>query len=100
MITTSVRLPKEYIRMIDEMCELESIDKGTVLRRLIGSALKEYSVKTAMGLYSEGKISLWRAAGIAGITYREALEELKKMNIPFKYEKEDLNADIEWALKE
>ncbi len=24
----------------------------------------------------------------------------KKMNIPFKYEKEDLNADIEWALKE
>ncbi|KAF5434151.1 putative antitoxin, contains HTH domain, partial [Candidatus Methanophagaceae archaeon] len=51
-------------------------------------------------LYSEGKISLWRAAGIAGITYRDALEELKKMNIPFKYEKEDLNADIEWALKE
>ena len=56
-MTVGVRtLPKEYIRMIDEMCELESIDKGTVLRRLIGSALKECSVKTAMGLYSEGKI--------------------------------------------
>ena len=55
----------------------------------------KYSVKTAMGLYSEGKISLWRAAGIVGITYREALEELKKINIPFKYEKEDLNTDIE-----
>jgi len=100
MITTSVRLPKEYVEKIEEMCELERVDKGTVLRRLIGSALKEYSIRKALELYGEGKISLWRAAGMAGITYREALEELKKRNIPFRYDREDLSADIEWAVKE
>jgi predicted HTH domain antitoxin len=100
MITTSVRLPREYMEKIEEMCKLECVDKGTMLRRLLGSALKEYSVKRAMELYSEGKISLWKSAGMAGITYREALEELKKRNIPFRYEKEDLNADIEWTMRE
>jgi predicted HTH domain antitoxin len=99
MITTSVRLPKEYLEKIEEMCELEGVDKGTILRRLIGSALKEYSIKKAMEFYCEGKISLWKAAEMAGITYREALEELKKRNIPFRYEKEDLDADIKWAMK-
>jgi predicted HTH domain antitoxin len=50
--------------------------------------------------YSEGRISLWKAAGKAGITYRAALEELKIRNIPFRYEKEDLDVDIQWALQE
>jgi len=100
MITTSVRLPKEYMEKIEEMCKLECVDKGTMLRRLLGGALKEYSIRKAMELYFEGKISLWKAAGMAGVTYREALEELKKRNIPFRYEKEDLNVDIKWAMRE
>jgi predicted HTH domain antitoxin len=99
MITTSVRLPKEYMEKIEELCTLESVDKGTMLRRLIGGALKEYSIRTALELYSERKISLWKAAEMAGITYRAALEELKKRKIPFSYEKEDLIADITWAMR-
>lgn len=59
--------------------------------------LREYRITKAFELYAEGNISLWKAANMAGITYREALEELKRQNIPFRYEKEDLNADIEWA---
>lgn len=100
MITTSVRLPEEYMEKIEEMCVLERVDKGTILRRLIGGALKEYSIRKALELYREGKISLWRAAGMAGITYREALEELKKRNVPFRYDREDLSVDIEWGVKE
>ncbi len=34
---------------------------------------------------------------MAGITYREALEELKKRNIPYRYDLEDLEADLEWS---
>ncbi|MGC9444929.1 MAG: UPF0175 family protein [Candidatus Methanospirareceae archaeon] len=49
-----------------------------MLRRLIGGALKDYSMRTALELYSERQISLWKAAEMAEITYRAALEELKK----------------------
>jgi len=99
MITTSVRLPKEIVEEIEKFSREEGVDKGTLIRKLIAESLKEYKIKKALELYREGKVSLWKAAEIAGITYREALEEIKKRNIPFKYDLEDLEADIAWAMK-
>ncbi len=66
---------------------------------LMEDTLRKYHINKAFKSYVEGKISLQKAARIAGITYREALEELKRRNIPFRYEKEDLDADTEWAMK-
>lgn len=100
MKTVSIRLPEQYLQEIEEACKQEILDKGTMLRKLIGDALRDYRIKKAFGLYSEGKISLWKTAGMAGLTYRGALEELKRRNIPFRYEKEDLDADIKWAMRE
>lgn len=100
MKTISVRLPEQYLQDIEEACRLELVDKGTMLRKLVGTGLREYRTKKALELYREGKISLWKAAGMAGMTYRGALEELKRSNIPFHHEKEDMDVDIKWALKE
>lgn len=98
MKTVSIRLPEQYLHEIEEACKQEVLDKGTMLRKLIGEALREYHMKKAFDLYSEGRISLWKAARMAGLTYRGALEEIKKRNIPFRYEKEDMAADIKWAM--
>ena len=92
-------MPEEIIEEIEKLSEEEGVDKGTLIRKLITESLKEYKTRKALELYREGKVSLWKAADIAGVTYREALEELKKRNIPFKYDPEDLEADIAWALK-
>ena len=100
MKTISVRLPEQYLYDIEEACKLEILDKGAMLRKLIGTGLREYRTKKAMELYREGKISLSKAARMAKMTYRGALEELKRSNIPFRYEKEDLDVDIRWALSE
>lgn len=100
METISVRLPEKYLREIEETCRLEAVDKATMLRKLIDNGLTEYRTKKAFESYMEGKISLGKAAAMARTTYRGALEELKKRNIPFRYEKNDLDVDIQWALKE
>ncbi len=100
MKTISVRLPEQYLHDIEEACRLELVDKGTMLRKLVGTGLQEYRTRKALELYRSGKISLWKAAGMAGMTYRGALEELKRSNIPFQYKKEDLDVDIKWVLKE
>ena len=100
MKTISIRLPEQYIREIEDACKMEVLDKGTMLRKLIGEALREYHIKKAFDLYTGGRISLWKAARMAGLTYRGALEELKKRNIPFRYEKDDLASDIKWAMAE
>ena len=61
--------------------------------------MKDYNMRTALELYRERKISLWKAAEMAGITYRAAMEEFKKRNIPFSYEQEDLIVDITGAMR-
>src|SRR3990170_5205814 len=98
MKTISVRLPEQYLHEIEEACKQEVLDKGTMIRKLIGEALREYHIKKAFDLYAEGKISLWKAASMAGLTYRGALEEIKRRNIPFRYDREDLSSDIKWAM--
>ena len=100
MKTLAVRLPEQYIHDIEKAAEQELVDNGEMVCKLIGSGLKEYRIKKAFESYVGGKISLWKAASQAGLTYRGALEELKKRNIPFRYEIEDLDADIEWAQQE
>ncbi|WP_456371078.1 UPF0175 family protein [Geoglobus sp.] len=99
MVTTSVRLPEDVIREIEKLSREEGVEKGTLIRKLLTESLREYRINKAMEMYREGKASLWRAAEIAGITYREALEELKKRNIPFRYDLEDLEIDAEWAMR-
>jgi len=94
-----VRLPKEMIKEIKRLSKEGRVDKETRIRRLIAESLREYKIKRALELYREGKVSLWKAAEIARITYREALEELRKRNITFRYDLEDLEVDIGWALK-
>ena len=44
-----------------------------MLRKLVGVGLQEYRAKKALELYRCGKISLWKAARMAGMTYRGAL---------------------------
>nr|QNO46917.1 hypothetical protein GBMLOPDG_00013 [Methanosarcinales archaeon ANME-2c ERB4] len=100
MKTISVRLPEQYLHDIEEACKPEVVDNGTMLHKRVGTGLREYHSKKALELYCCGKASLWKAARMAGMTYRGALEELKRLNIPFRYEKEDLDVDIRWALKE
>lgn len=100
MITTSVRLPKELVKEIEKVAREEKVDKGAVLRRFADAGLKEYKVRKALEKYREGRVSLWKAAGLAGITYREALEEARRRNIPFQYREEDLERDVAWSVRE
>jgi len=99
MVTTSVRLPEDVIQEIEKLSREEGVEKGTLIRKLLTESLREYRINKAMEMYRSGKASLWRASEIAGITYREALEELKKRNIPFRYDLEDLEIDTEWAMR-
>lgn len=98
--TTSVRLPSDELEEIEKISSREAVDRGAVVRRLVKLGLKEYKIENAFEGYRKGNISLWKAATLAGVTYREALEELKRRSIPFRYAEEDLRADVKWALRE
>lgn len=100
MITTSIRISKEIMDELERICNEEGMDKGAMIRKFLNESIKNYKIKKALDLYRAGRISLWKAAEMADITYRDALEELRRKNIPFNYNKEDLDKDLKWISKQ
>ena len=54
----------------------------------------EAVVDFAVGLYSEDKATLGRAAAIAGMSQPEFLRELGRRRIPMHYDVDDFRADV------
>ncbi len=53
----------------------------------------------ALELYREGRVSLGKAAELAGLGLREFLYELRTRSIPLNYDLEELKGDLK-AVKE
>jgi predicted HTH domain antitoxin len=91
-ITTRV---SEYIeKEIRSISEREQLDKSTVVRRLLIEGIRDWKIKYALEQYSDGKVTIWRAARMAGISLREMLNIAAKKGIPFQYTIEDLREDF------
>jgi len=55
---------------------------------------KELRENHALRLYEEGRITLWKAAEIAGISIWEMLDKIRIEKIPVRYNMEDAKEDI------
>lgn len=96
----STRVPEEIAKNLKEIEKEEKTDRATIVRKLLARAIEQWKMERALRLYREGKVTLWRAARIAGITLREMMELAAKEGIQFQYSQKDLEEDIEAALKE
>jgi len=95
MITISARIDKKLAEEIEKIVKERGIDRSAVIRELLYIGLKEYKLKKALELIKERKVTVWKAAEIAGLTYREMLEKLREHNIPFPITAEELAREIE-----
>ena len=93
-ITVSTRLFPEDVKEIEEFTKKEHLDKATFIRKLIHKALQEYKVEHALDLYKEGKVSLWKAAEIAGRNLWEMIEILSSKGMTINYDLQELEKDL------
>ena len=94
MITISARIDKNLAKEIERIVRERGVDKSTVIRELLYAGLKDYKLRKALELLRERKITVWKAAEIAGLSYREMLEKLKEHNVPFPITVEELAREI------
>jgi predicted HTH domain antitoxin len=90
----AARLPEGLVSDIKKIEDAEQTNRSTVLRRLLYKAVIDWKKEYAAKLYSEGKITLERAAMEVGISVREMMEYLKQKRIPAQYNLEDLEEDM------
>jgi predicted HTH domain antitoxin len=96
----STRVPKDMAKDIEEIEKEEKADRAVVVRKLLAKAIADRKLEKAIALYNSGKVTLWKASEIAGLSLWEMMEIVKQRKISFQYSYEDFREDFEKALKE
>lgn len=81
----TLRLPEEDVKVIKDIATSEKKDKSTTVRELV----KLGKIYLAILTYKEGKISIGKAAEIAGLTLSEMMDLFKKLGIKSQLDVED-----------
>jgi predicted HTH domain antitoxin len=96
----STRLPDDIAKDLKEIEKEEKTDRATLVRKLLARAIEQWKLERALRLYREGKVTLWRAAKLVGVTLREMMELAAKEGIEFQYTTRDLEEDVKAATLE
>jgi len=94
MKVVTVRVPDDVLEKIEEIAKKEGRERSEVIRELIRIGLRDKLIEEALRMYKEGKVSMWKAAKIAGLSLWELIEILKEKGIEIQYSIRDLEEDL------
>jgi predicted HTH domain antitoxin len=97
--TIETELHESTAGIIDELADDFHIGRSAMLARIIEEGVQAELVKRSIRLYAGGKVSMWRAAQMAGLSFYEMATEMKKHGVPLQYGVEDFEADVKTLRK-
>ena len=89
-----IRLEDEFLKSVDKISKEESLDRSTMLRKLLILGFFDYIKHKAKEKYLAGKITLSEAAKMAGITIWEMQRYLVEEGYKSEYSIKDLEDDL------
>lgn len=95
LVTVSARIQRSQAKEIERLAAKKGADKSSVIRELLATAIQKQKLEEALDQVRTMKVTVWRAAEMAGVTYRTMLGLLKTHNIPFPLSPGDLQREIE-----
>ena len=91
----ATRVDRELLEQIEQIEKEVRADRSEVIRRLLDEGVKQYQTKKAIELLRDGKVTVSRAAEIAGVSIWDMLEIMHMKKIPIPYGAEDLRKSLE-----
>ncbi|MGI0081675.1 MAG: UPF0175 family protein [Nitrososphaerales archaeon] len=92
------RVSRRQIEQLDRISNEEQIDRTSALRKVLDIGIKEYMKRRAVEDYRRGKISIGKAAEVAGISMAELYKVLSDEGVPIRIDtanlKESLRSDV------
>ena len=89
-----VRFDEEFLKELEKLCSLEHSDRSTLIRKFSYLGYKEYMKQRAARDYLEGRVTISKAAIIAGITIWEMEQYLVSAGFVSKYSLKDLEEEL------
>ncbi len=90
----SIIIPSEMNDDIEKLQEVLKMDKSTVIRHLLSTSIHQVKLDTSLNEYRKGKLSLGKAAELAGINMWEFIEHCRKNQIKLDLTEEDVKEGI------
>lgn len=94
MKTVAMRIPEDLEKELEEISRVEGLDKSAALRKLLKMGLRERKKELALSLLQQGKVTLWKASKIAGVTIWEMMDLVKEKGMTLPIKAEDVIEDI------
>ena len=94
VVTVSARIPRSQLREVERLADARGVDKSSVVRTLLDLGIRETKLREALDLVRERKGSVWRAARMVGIDYRDMLAALRTHNVPFPLSDKELEREL------
>ena len=96
----SMRLSEDEIQELNELAELESLDRSALLHKLITEKVKEMRMKRTAESYRKGTLTLKEAATASKVSIYEMMEYIEKHGIyPKELSGQDMDEHFEYAKK-
>lgn len=93
--TVTTRIPEEDEKHLKEIEKERRAKRSVVLRKIIEDGIQQWRRERALKLLDEHKVTLRKAAKIAGVTYIEILDLAGKKGIETGYDLKELERDME-----
>lgn len=93
MKVVTARIADEHFKDLKIIEREEQADRAEVIRRLLADAIKRWKIKKALDLLKGYKVTLRKAASVAGVSYIEILDLASEHKIDIGYSLEELEKD-------
>jgi predicted HTH domain antitoxin len=94
MKVITLRIPQDVLEKIDEIAKRENKERSEVVREILKIGLKDKLIEDALKMYREGKVSMWKASKMAGVSLWEFIEILKDRGVEIQYRIRELEEDV------
>ncbi len=88
-----IRLDEDFIGKLEEMGQQESLDRSTMIRKLLERGYRDYLKEKAAEGYRRGELTMSGAADMAGITVWEMEKYLIDRGYKSEYSIKDLKEE-------
>lgn len=90
----SIVIPSEMNEDIKKLQKILKMDKSTVIRHLLSKSIRDVKIQTLLDEYRKGKLSLGKAAELAGVNLWEFIEHCRRNQIKLDLTEEEVEIGI------
>lgn len=79
---------------MEQLCEQSGLDRAALMKRLLREGMARMRWELAVKAYAEERVSLSRAAELAGVGVRDFMARMPAERLELGYGPEDLEEDL------